>query len=39
MRGGVVKLTNLCVIDIDLQKPNDILDSFRLALRLEKIHK
>ena len=36
MRGGVVKLTNLCVIDIDLQKPNDILDSFRLALRLEK---
>ena len=36
MRGGIVKLTNLCVQDIHLEKPSDILESFRIALNLEK---
>ena len=36
MRGGIVKLSNICVREINLEKPNDILDSFKLALELEK---
>ena len=36
MRGGIVKLNNICVREINLEKPNDILDSFKLALELEK---
>ena len=36
MRGGIVKLSNLCIMDINLEKPNDILESFEIALNLEK---
>lgn len=36
MRGGVVKLENICVREINLEKPNDIIDSFKIALDLEK---
>ena len=36
MRGGVVKIENINVIDINLEKPNDILESFKIALNLEK---
>ena len=36
MRGGIVKLNDLCVLDIHLEKPSDILESFRIALNLEK---
>ena len=36
MRGGIVKLTNIQVNDYCLEKPNDILESFNIALELEK---
>ena len=36
LRGGVVKLQNINVIDINLEGENDIIDSFKLALKLER---
>ena len=36
MRGGVVKMENITVQEILLSKSNDILESFNIALELEK---
>ena len=36
MRGGLVKLGSISINNVELHQPNDILDSFKMALQLEK---
>lgn len=36
LRGGLVELNNVSAIDIKLEKPDDIIEAFNIALLLEK---
>ena len=36
MRGGIVKLSSIDPLDIQLDKSNDIISAFQLALKMEK---